>query len=93
MGRCSASSVAASNRPLATSSVTICSAAASIRGAICRIRSGRSGRPSTERSIVCSGGSLHSVMPSSWAFIFGLTNTLRAEENVSQSIRAVRTSS
>ena len=41
---------------------------------------------------VWSGGSLHSVMPSSWAFMVSSTNTLFADENVCQSISAARTS-
>ncbi|WP_345492843.1 hypothetical protein, partial [Streptomyces flavovirens] len=93
MGRYSASSVTTSNRPLPTSRSTTRSASASIRGVTSRIRSGRSGRPSTERIAVCSGGSLQSVIPSSWAFTSGSTNTPRAEENVCQSIREARTSS
>lgn len=92
MGRCSASSVAASNRPRSTSFATIRSASASMVGVTSRIRSWRSGRPNTARIAVCSGGSLHSVIPSSCAFMSGSTNTPRAEENVRQSMSAARTS-
>ena len=92
MGRCSASSVAASNRPAATTRSTMWSASASMVGVISRMRSGRSGRPSTLRIVVWSGGSEQSVMPSRFAFICSSTNTLLAEEKVRQSISAVRTS-